>query len=58
MELIQEIRAVNALQKDEQELQEADKEFVLSLKEQRDEVRHKVGHTQTQSCAFNIATKY
>lgn len=50
MELIQEIRTVNALQKEEQELQEADKELVLSLKEQRDKARHKVRHTQTQLC--------
>lgn len=57
MELIQELRTVHALEKEEQELMEADKKLVLSLKDQRDKARHKVGHTQTQNCAFNIATK-
>lgn len=57
IELIQEIRTVNALQREEQELQEADKELVLSLKEQRDNARHKVRHRQAQSCAFTVATK-
>lgn len=56
-ELIQEIRTVNALEKEEQELQQANKEHVLSLKEQRDKARHKVRHSQTHSCAFNVATK-
>lgn len=57
VELIQEIRTVNALQKEEQELQEADKELVQSLKEQRDKARHKVRHSQTQDCASTSATK-
>lgn len=49
MELIQELRTVHALQTEEQELKEADKELVLSLKEQRDNARHKVRHTRTQN---------
>lgn len=42
MDLIQELRTVNALHKEDQELLEADKQLVLSLKEQRDKIRHKV----------------
>lgn len=53
MELIQELRTVHALQTEEQELKEADKELVLSLKEQRANTRHKVRHTRTQNSALN-----
>ncbi|XP_068614741.1 cilia- and flagella-associated protein 91-like [Brachionichthys hirsutus] len=42
MELIQELRTVHALQGEEQILQKADEEFVLSLKQQRDKFRHKM----------------
>lgn len=52
MDLIQELQTVHALQKEEQELQEADRDFVLSLKEQRDKERHQVRHTWTQSSAL------
>uniref|UniRef100_A0A674MG13 Cilia- and flagella-associated protein 91 n=1 Tax=Takifugu rubripes TaxID=31033 RepID=A0A674MG13_TAKRU len=40
MDLIQELQTVHALQEEEQELQDADRDFVLSLKEQRDKARH------------------
>ncbi|KAM8749428.1 cilia- and flagella-associated protein 91 isoform 1-T1 [Acanthopagrus schlegelii] len=40
-ELIQELRTVHALQREEQELQRADKELVITLKKQREEHRHK-----------------
>uniref|UniRef100_A0A674NSD6 Cilia- and flagella-associated protein 91 n=1 Tax=Takifugu rubripes TaxID=31033 RepID=A0A674NSD6_TAKRU len=40
MDLIRELQTVHALQEEEQELQEADRDFVLSLKEQRDKARH------------------
>ncbi|KAM9347151.1 LOW QUALITY PROTEIN: cilia- and flagella-associated protein 91 [Symphorus nematophorus] len=41
LELIQELRTVHALQREEQELQKADKELVMSLKKQRDKHIHK-----------------
>lgn len=47
MELIEELRTVHALQSPEQELHRADKEFVLSLKKQRDEQMHKVTRIDT-----------
>ncbi|XP_070771194.1 cilia- and flagella-associated protein 91 [Enoplosus armatus] len=40
LELIQELRTVNALQREEQELQKADKGIVITLKKQRDKHRH------------------
>lgn len=48
--LIQELRTVNALQREEQELQKADKELVMTLKIQRDKHRHKVKHTDKFTC--------
>lgn len=52
LELIQELRTVHALQGEEQELKNADKEFVLNLQQQRDEHKHKVQHTDVQHAAF------
>lgn len=52
MDLIQELQTVHALQREEQELQEADRDFVLSLKEQRDNARHQVRLTWTQNSAL------
>lgn len=43
-ELIQELRTVHALQSEEQELQKADKDLIMTLKKQRDEHTHKVKH--------------
>lgn len=42
LDLIQELRTVNALQTEEQELQKADKELTKTLAKQRDKSRHKV----------------
>lgn len=42
LELIQELRTVHALQREEQELQNAEKELIMSLKKQRDNHRHEV----------------
>lgn len=42
LELIRELRTVHALQKEEQELQEAEKQLIINLKMQRDNNRHKV----------------
>lgn len=47
-ELIQELRTVHALQREEQELHRADKELVITLKKQRDEQRHKVKHAENK----------
>lgn len=47
LDLIQELRTVNALQREEQELQKADKELIKTLTDQRDKSRHKVKHTDT-----------
>lgn len=47
LDLIQELRTVNALQREEQELQKADKELVKTLTDQRDKSRHKVKCTDT-----------
>lgn len=47
LDLIQELRTVNALQREEQELQKADKELVKTLTDQRDKSRHKVKRTDT-----------
>lgn len=47
LDLIQELRTVHALQKEEQELQKADKGLVMTLKKQRDKHTHKVKHTDT-----------
>ncbi|XP_045909862.1 cilia- and flagella-associated protein 91 isoform X2 [Micropterus dolomieu] len=44
--LIQELRTVNALQREEQELQKADKELVMTLKIQRDKHRHKTSQEE------------
>uniref|UniRef100_A0A665U841 Cilia- and flagella-associated protein 91 n=1 Tax=Echeneis naucrates TaxID=173247 RepID=A0A665U841_ECHNA len=40
LELIQELRTVHALQKEEEDLQKADKEHTITLKKQRDKHRH------------------
>uniref|UniRef100_A0A671W4K8 Cilia- and flagella-associated protein 91 n=1 Tax=Sparus aurata TaxID=8175 RepID=A0A671W4K8_SPAAU len=45
-ELIQELRTVHALQREEQELHRADKELVITLKKQRDEQRHKASQAR------------
>lgn len=42
MELIQELKTVNALQKEEKELQKADKELVMTMRRQREKARHEV----------------
>ncbi|XP_003961810.2 cilia- and flagella-associated protein 91-like [Takifugu rubripes] len=47
MDLIQELQTVHALQEEEQELQDADRDFVLSLKEQRDKARHQTLQEET-----------
>lgn len=44
LELIRELRTVHALQREEQELQKANKGLIMTLKKQRDEHRHKVKH--------------
>lgn len=44
LDLIHELRTVHALQREEQELQKADKGLVMSLKKQRDKHRHEVKH--------------
>ncbi|XP_018533773.2 LOW QUALITY PROTEIN: cilia- and flagella-associated protein 91 [Lates calcarifer] len=46
LELIQELRTVHALQREEQELQKADKELVITLKKQRDKQRHKTSQEE------------
>ncbi|KAM7380373.1 hypothetical protein PAMP_003675 [Pampus punctatissimus] len=46
LELIQELRTVHALQKEEQELQKANKELVMTLKKQRDKHRHKTSQEE------------
>ncbi|XP_040912924.1 cilia- and flagella-associated protein 91 [Toxotes jaculatrix] len=46
LELIQELRTVHALQKEEQDLQKADKELVITLKKQRDKHRHKTSQEE------------
>lgn len=43
--LIQELRTVHALKREEQELQKADKEHVMMLNKQRDKRRLEVKHT-------------
>lgn len=44
-DLIQELRTVHALNREEQELQKADKEHVMMLNKQRDKRRLEVKHT-------------
>lgn len=44
-DLIQELRTVHALKREEQELQKADKEHVMMLNKQRDKRRLEVKHT-------------
>ncbi|KAI3356327.1 hypothetical protein L3Q82_017549, partial [Scortum barcoo] len=46
LELIQELRTVHALQREEQELQKTDKELVMNLKKQREEVKHKTSQEE------------
>lgn len=46
LDLIQELRTVHALQREEQELQGADRRVVIALKKQRDDHRHEVEHAQ------------
>lgn len=41
LDLIQELRSVNALQKAEHELKKADKELVMAMNKERDKARHK-----------------
>ncbi|XP_049450725.1 cilia- and flagella-associated protein 91 [Epinephelus fuscoguttatus] len=45
-ELIQELRTVHALQSEEQELQKADKDLIMTLKKQRDEHTHKASQVE------------
>ena len=54
LDLIQELRTVNALQSEEQELQKAEKDHVLTLMTQRDISRHKVKHTQAHIHALTF----
>ncbi|XP_071332361.1 cilia- and flagella-associated protein 91 [Trachinotus anak] len=46
LELIQELRTVHALQREEQELQKADKGLIITLKKQRDKHRHKTSQEE------------
>ncbi|XP_070832333.1 cilia- and flagella-associated protein 91 [Chaetodon trifascialis] len=46
LELIQELRTVHAPQREEQELQKAEKELIMSLKKQRDKNRHKISQEE------------
>ncbi|XP_040004302.1 cilia- and flagella-associated protein 91 isoform X2 [Xiphias gladius] len=46
LELIQELRTVHALQREEQELQKADKELLITLKKQRDQNSHKTSQEE------------
>ncbi|XP_041806115.1 cilia- and flagella-associated protein 91 [Chelmon rostratus] len=46
LELIQELRTVHALQREEQELQNAEKELIMSLKKQRDNHRHETSQEE------------
>lgn len=46
LDLIQELRTVHALQTEEQDLQKADKEFVMTLKKQRDKLKHKTSQEE------------
>ncbi|KAM3608193.1 uncharacterized protein V6R79_020656 [Siganus canaliculatus] len=46
LDLIQELRTVHALQREEQELQKSNKEFVIALKEQRERQRHETAEVE------------
>lgn len=46
LELIQELRTVHALQKEEQELQKDEKGLIINLKKQRDNDRHKTSQEE------------
>nr|XP_020465219.1 protein MAATS1 [Monopterus albus]XP_020465222.1 protein MAATS1 [Monopterus albus] len=46
LELIQELRTIQALQREEQELQKADKELIVNLRKQRDQHRHKTSQEE------------
>ncbi|XP_022596614.1 cilia- and flagella-associated protein 91 isoform X2 [Seriola dumerili] len=46
LELIHELRTVHALQREEQELQKAEKGLVITLKKQRDKHRHKTSQEE------------
>ncbi|TDH06784.1 hypothetical protein EPR50_G00117100 [Perca flavescens] len=46
LDLIQELRTVHALQREEQELQKADKGLVMTLKNERDKHRHKTAQEE------------
>lgn len=54
LELIHELRTVHALQREEQELQKANKELVVTLKKDRDKHRQKVKHKQTLIHSFSF----
>lgn len=54
LELIQELRTIHALQREEQDLQKANKAVVLALKKERDKHRQKVKHTHTLIHLFNF----
>ncbi|XP_053185008.1 cilia- and flagella-associated protein 91 [Scomber japonicus] len=46
LELIQELRTIHALQREEQDLHKANKELVLALKKERDKHRQKTSHAE------------
>ncbi|KAM9851226.1 cilia- and flagella-associated protein 91 [Aulostomus maculatus] len=46
LELIKELRTVHALQKDDKDLQKADRELMMTLKKQRDDLRHKISQEE------------
>lgn len=58
LELIQELRTVHALQREEQELQKADKELLITLKKQRDQNSHKVKHRHIHIQNFTNITHF
>ncbi|KAK9537745.1 hypothetical protein VZT92_005331 [Zoarces viviparus] len=52
LELLRELRTVHALQWEEQELQKADKELVMTLKEQRDKHRHETSQEEASQAGL------
>lgn len=53
LELIYELRTVHALQREEQELQKADKDLVMTLKKHRDKEIERVRHKDV--CTYKIS---
>lgn len=56
LNLIQEVRTENALQKEEQELLQADRELIKTLTEQRDSSLHQV--KQTDASVFELNANF